>query len=54
MKNQEQLIKYYEQRLEKVKVMWSLDSDYIDTERAKEYVENAEQQLEAVKNGRNY
>jgi hypothetical protein len=55
-KTQEQLIQYYERRLETVKSMWKIsDSNTsLQNERAKEYVDNAEKQLEEVKQGRSW
>jgi hypothetical protein len=56
VKTQKQLIQYYERRLETVKAMWKIsDSNTsLQNERAKEYVDNAEKQLEEVKQGRNW
>lgn len=48
MKTQEQLIKWYEQRLEKVLAAYSGDC------RFENYIEFARQELEAVKNGRTW
>ena len=45
---QENRIKFYEDRLEKVKAMYSGDF------RKNEYIEFAEKELEAVKNGRQW
>jgi hypothetical protein len=55
-KTQEELIDYYERRLKTVKAMWTIsDSNTsLQNERAKEYIENAEKQLEEVKQGRNW
>lgn len=55
-KTQKQLIEYYEKRLETVKAMWKISDNRTDSqnERAKEYVDNAEKQLEEVKQGRNW
>ena len=46
MSMQEKLVKFYEDRLEKVKAMYAGDS------RKNEYIEYAEKQLEEVRNGR--
>lgn len=46
MNKQEKLIKFYEDRLEKVKVMYAGDA------RKNEYIEYAEKRLEEVRNGR--
>ena len=46
MSKKEMLIKFYEDRLEKVKDMYAEDS------RKNEYIEYAEKQLEEVRNGR--
>jgi hypothetical protein len=54
MKTQNELIEFYEKRLEKVKSQWPLDSKHVDAERSKEYIRCAEENLEAVKNGRNF
>jgi hypothetical protein len=54
MKNQAELIKYYETRLEKVKSHWPLDSKYVDPERSILHIEKANADIEAVKNGRNW
>ena len=48
MSKQEKLIKFYEDRLEKVKAMYAGDCRKI------EYVEYAEKQLEEVRNGRDW
>jgi hypothetical protein len=55
-KTQGQLIEYYEKRLETVKAMWKISDSNTSSqnERAKEYVDNAEKQLEEVKQGRNW
>lgn len=45
---QEQLINYYEKQLEKVKEFYSGDC------RKEAYIEQAEKDLEAVKNGRKW
>lgn len=45
---QEQLVKYYEAKLEKVKGAYSNDC------RKESYIKFAEKELEAVKNGRNW
>ena len=49
-----ELIKYYKQRLEKVKKHWPLDSKNVDTERSKGYIDHAKNELKAVKNGRTW
>lgn len=48
MNKQEKLIKFYEDRLEKVKAMYAGDC------RKVEYIEYAEKQLEEVRNGRDW
>lgn len=48
MNKQERLIKFYEDRLEKVKGMYGGDC------RTEEYIEFAEKELEEVKNGRQW
>ena len=48
MSKQEKLVKFYEDRLAKVKEMYSGDF------RTKEYIEFAEKELEEVKNGRQW
>lgn len=48
MKTQEELIEYYEKMLEKVKAAYSGDC------RKGEYIKYAEDNLEAVKNGREW
>lgn len=48
MENQQKLIKYYEERLLKVKAI------YEGEERKVKYIECAENDLEEVKNGRNW
>ncbi|MER2008818.1 MAG: hypothetical protein ABS939_15310 [Psychrobacillus sp.] len=48
MKTKEELIKYYEKQLEKVV------SSYKDSHKGEEYIGYAEEQLEAVKNGRQW
>jgi len=48
------LIAYYKKRLKTVKKMWPLDSEYIDKERSKEYIDHAKNELKEVKNGRNW
>jgi hypothetical protein len=55
MKTQEELIKHYEKQLEKVKSAYRADtnSNHMN-ERNAEYVKSAEQDLEAVKNGRGW
>lgn len=47
--SQEKLIKCYERRLENVISMWESD-----TLRGQDYIDNAKEHLEAVKNGRNW
>lgn len=55
MKTQEQLIAYYEGQLEKVKSAYRTDTDSNHmNDRNAEYVRYAEEQLEAVKNGREW
>ncbi|MEK3917296.1 hypothetical protein [Paenibacillus sp. FSL H7-0331] len=48
MKTREELINYYERQLEKV------ISAYGNDPRKEEYIKHAEENLEAVKNGRNW
>ncbi|MFD0587781.1 hypothetical protein ACFQZE_07185 [Paenibacillus sp. GCM10027627] len=48
MKTKEQLIAYYEKQLEKVIDTYKNDHNKI------EYIKHAEEQLEAVKNGRQW
>ena len=48
MSKQEKLIKFYEDRMEKVKAMYAGDCRKI------EYIEYAEKQLEEVRNGRDW
>lgn len=52
----EKLITYYEQRLEKVKAAWNEDAavDDYQRERFRAYVDAAQADLEAVKNGREW
>lgn len=52
----EKLITYYEQRLEKVKAAWNEDAavDNYQRERCRAYVDAAQADLEAVKNGREW
>lgn len=52
----EKLITYYEQRLEKVKAAWNEDAavDDYQCERCRAYVDAAQADLEAVKNGREW
>ena len=52
----EKLITYYEQRLEKVKAAWNEDAavDDYQRERCRAYVDAAQADLEAVKNGREW
>lgn len=55
MKTQKELIEYYERQLEKVKNAYRTDTDLNHrNERNAEYVKHAEEQLEAVKNGRQW
>ncbi|MGD6829280.1 hypothetical protein [Bacillus pumilus] len=55
MKTREQLIAYYEGQLEKVKSAYRTDTDSsFRNERNAEYVKQAEEDLEAVKNGRDW
>lgn len=51
---QEKLITYYAERLEKVKAMWGETYGSTENWRGKPYIEAAEADLEAVKNGRNW
>jgi hypothetical protein len=48
MKTKEQLISYYEKQLEKVISTFSIDH------RKEEYIKHAEENLQAVKNGREW
>jgi hypothetical protein len=48
MKTKEELLKYYEKQLEKV------TNTYKDDHRKEEYIKQAEENLEAVKNGREW
>lgn len=52
----DKLIAYYEQRLEKVKAAWNEDTalDEYQRERCRAYVAAALDDLEAVKNGREW
>lgn len=51
----EQLIAWYEGQLEKVKVAYRTDThSTVQNERNGEYVKSAEEELEAVKNGRGW
>lgn len=55
MKTKEELIQYYEKHLEKVKSAYRTDtSSNHRNERNAEYVKSAEEDLEAVKNGRGW
>ena len=56
MKTREELIKFYEQRLEKVKIAYPYDTESLswDNERNLAYVRGAEKELKAVKNGREW
>lgn len=55
MKTKEQLVTYYEKQLEKVKIAYRTDTaSNHDNDRNAEYVRRAEEQLEAVKNGREW
>lgn len=55
MKTKEELISYYERQLEKVKNAYKTDTESNHhNERNAEYVKHAEEQLEAVKNGREW
>lgn len=49
----EELIAYYEKQLEAVKQVWSDGRDGLGNE-GSAYIEFAEKQLEAVKNGREW
>lgn len=55
MKSREELIKWYERHLEKVKSAYRTDtpSNHMNDRNA-EYVKSAEEDLEAVKNGREW
>jgi hypothetical protein len=55
MKTKEELISYYEKHLEKVKSVYRTDtiSNHMNDRNA-EYVKCAEEDLEAVKNGREW
>ena len=50
----EKLIKFYEERLKKVKIMWSNNTTELNKDRNKEYIDFAEKELEEVKNGREW
>lgn len=55
MKTREELIGYYENHLEKVKQAYRTNTDSnFRNERNAEYVKQAEEDLEAVKNGRDW
>lgn len=55
MMAKEELIKYYERQLEKVKSAYPTNtSSGLHNDRNAEYVKSAEQDLEAVKNGREW
>lgn len=56
MKTKEQLIKYYERQLEKVKAMHNPNNynDDLNKDKCKSYIDFAEKELEAVKNGREW
>ncbi|MCA1064756.1 hypothetical protein QTG56_24430 (plasmid) [Rossellomorea sp. AcN35-11] len=55
MKTQEELITYYEKHLEKVKSAYPTDTSSNHwNERNAEYVKSAEEDLEAVRNGRDW
>jgi hypothetical protein len=55
MKTREELIRWYEKQLEKVKGAYPTDTKSGHwNERNAEYVKSAEQDLEAVKNGREW
>lgn len=53
MKTRQEIIGFYEDRLEKVKMAYPYDPECLswDNERNGEYVKGAEKALEAVKNG---
>lgn len=51
---QEELIARYERNLEKVRKVYGENGTVIDKGYNHEYVEFAEKELEAVKNGRNW
>jgi len=54
MKNKKSLIKYYENRLEKVKSFWNKGRTTLENERGAEYIKHAEESLKAVINGRRW
>lgn len=57
MKTREELIAHYEDMLEKVKAAYRVDDSnraYVYEDRCKAYVKQAEDDLEAVKNGREW
>lgn len=55
MKTQMELIAYYEKQLEKVKKAYKTDTNSNhQNERNAEYIKHVEEQLEAVKNGRQW
>ncbi len=55
VKTREELIRYYEKQLEKVKSAYRTDTtSSLHNDRNAEYVKNAEEDLEAVKNGREW
>lgn len=52
--NHEKLIAYYEARLEKVKLMHGATYGSKENWKGQPYIEQAEKDLEEVKNGRNW
>jgi hypothetical protein len=54
--SKEELIEHYERHLEKVKTMWNVESaeTCLMKERCQEYVNQAEKDLEKVRNGRGW
>lgn len=51
---QEKLIRYYEQRLEKVRAMYLNATTHLQEDKNNDYIKFAEQELQAVKNGREW
>jgi len=54
MRDKKALIKFYEDRLEKVKSFWRSGRTIHETIRGVEYIKYAEESLKAVKNGRGW
>jgi len=50
----EKLVEYYEQHLKKVKELWGNGKTDLMMDRGKRYIKYAEEQLEEVRNGRNW